>query len=42
MGFITADITKVDDDYVWKGEKNLTIYEKSFEDQLIARSKLEY
>jgi hypothetical protein len=35
MGFITADIIKVDDDYVWKGEKNLTIYEKSFEDYLI-------
>lgn len=35
MGFITADIVKVDDDYVWKGEKNLSIYEKSFEDYLI-------
>lgn len=28
MGFITADIVKVDDDYVWKGEKNLVIYEQ--------------
>ena len=42
MGYITADIVKVDDDFVWKGEKNLSIYEKSFEDQLIARSKQEY
>jgi hypothetical protein len=28
MGFINADIIKQDDDYVWKGDKNLTIYEK--------------
>ena len=42
MGFITADIVKQDDDYVWKGEKNLLFYEKYFEDQLIARSKEEY
>ena len=27
MGFINADIIKQDDDYVWKGDKNLTIYE---------------
>lgn len=37
MGFITADIVKQDDDYVWKGEKNLLIYEKNFEDYLIQR-----
>jgi hypothetical protein len=35
MGFITADIVKQDDDYVWKGEKNLNIYEQNFETQLI-------
>jgi len=37
MGFITADIVKQDDDYVWKGEKNLLIYEKNFEDFLIQK-----
>lgn len=35
MGFITADIVKQDDDYVWKGEKNLLTYEKNFEEHLI-------
>lgn len=35
MGFITADIIKQDDDYVWKGEKNLMIYEQQFETHLI-------
>ena len=42
MGFITADIVKQDDDYVWKGEKNLLNYEKLFEDHLISKSKEEY
>ena len=42
MGFITADIVKQDDDYVWKGEKNLSIYESQFEKFLIERSKEEY
>lgn len=37
MGFITSDIVKQDDDYVWKGEKNLNIYETQFEAFLIAR-----
>lgn len=37
MGFITADIVKQDDDYVWKGEKNLHIYEKNFEEFLISK-----
>ena len=37
MGFITADIVKQDDDYVWKGEKNLNIYETQFEAHLISR-----
>lgn len=35
MGFITADIVKQDDDYIWKGEKNLIIYESQFENFLI-------
>jgi hypothetical protein len=42
MGFITADIVKVDDDYVWKGEKNLSVYEGQFETHLIQKSKEEY
>jgi len=42
MGFITADIVKVDDDYVWKGEKNLSIYEKNFETPLTQQAKVEY
>jgi hypothetical protein len=31
MGFQNADIVKQDDDYVWKGDKNLAIYENDFE-----------
>jgi hypothetical protein len=42
MGFINADIIKQDDDYVWKGDKNLTIYETQFEKQLLTRSRDEY
>jgi cullin 1 len=42
MGYINADIIKSDDEYVWKGDKNLTIYETQFEKQLINRSKDEY
>lgn len=37
MGFINADIIKQDDDYVWKGDKNLSIYESQFEKFLIQR-----
>lgn len=40
MGFINADIIKQDDDYVWKGDKNLSIYESQFEKQLIQRVNL--
>jgi hypothetical protein len=36
MGFINADIIKLDDDYVWKGDKNLLIYENQFEKPLLA------
>ena len=27
MGLVNADIIKQDDDYVWKGDKNFSIYE---------------
>ena len=37
MGFINAEIIKIDDDYVWKGDRNLMTYEKEFEVHLIAR-----
>ena len=37
MGFINADIIKLDDDYVWKGDKNLLIYEQNFEKFLIIK-----
>ena len=40
MGFINADIIKQDDDYVWKGDKNLIIYEKQFEQPLLARVRI--
>ena len=39
MGFINADIIKQDDDYVWKGDKNLNQYETKFETFLISRVK---
>ena len=42
MGYITAEIVKVDNDFVWKGEKNLLIYEKFFEYYLIKKFKQEY
>mmetsp|Transcript_8827 Transcript_8827/g.6565 ORF Transcript_8827/g.6565 Transcript_8827/m.6565 type:complete len:90 (+) Transcript_8827:551-820(+) len=42
MGFLNADIIKQDDDYVWKGDKNLSIYETQFEKFLIQKSKEEY
>jgi len=42
MGFINADIIKQDDDYVWKGDKNLNIYEKKFEEPLLQSTKEEF
>ena len=42
MGFVNADITKLDDDYVWKGDKNLIIYERQFEQPFLQKSKDEY
>lgn len=42
MGLINADIIKSDDDFVWRGDKNLNIYETMFEKFLIQRSKEEY
>lgn len=41
-GFKNADIIKLGDDYVWKGDKNLEIYEKNFEKPLIDKSREEY
>jgi hypothetical protein len=37
MGFINADIVKQDDDYVWKGDKNLAVYEGMFEKYFLQR-----
>lgn len=37
MGFINADIIKQDNDYIWKGDKNLQIYENNFEKYLLQR-----
>ena len=42
LGFINAEIIKQDDDYVWKGDKNLHIYEMHFEKPLLAHSEKEY
>lgn len=42
MGFLNADIIKQDDDFEWKGDKNLTIYEKSFEEPLFVRTTTEF
>lgn len=39
MGFHNADIIKEDDDYVWRGDKNLHIYENEFEKFFISKSK---
>ena len=41
-GFKTADIIKHNDDYEWKGDKNLEIYELRFEKALIERVYLSY
>ena len=35
MGLNNADIVKEEDDYVWRGDKNLAIYENEFEKFLI-------
>lgn len=38
MGLNNADIVKVEDDsQVWKGDKNLQVYETEFEKQLLQR-----
>ncbi len=42
LGFINADILKQDDDYVWRGDKNLQVYETNFEREFIERSRNEY
>ena len=41
MGFISADIVKQDDEYIWKGDKNNdVIYGQKFQNFLIERVKL--
>lgn len=43
MGLNNADIVKVEDDaQIWKGDKNLQVYETEFEKHLLQRSKDEY
>ncbi len=42
LGFINAEIVKQDDDYVWKGDKNLSIYEQHFEKPLLHNTEYEY
>jgi hypothetical protein len=37
VGFINADVIKLDDDYVWRGDKNLMTYDNSFEKFLLQR-----
>ena len=37
MGFNNANIEKEEDEYVWRGDKNLHIYESDFEKFLIPR-----
>lgn len=42
LGFLNAEIVKQDDDHVWKGDKNVDIYEKHFEKPLLTSSEHEY
>lgn len=37
MGFNNADIAKEEEDYVWRGDKNLAIYESEFEKHLLTK-----
>lgn len=37
MGINNADIKKEDDEYVWSGDKNLSVYEQEFEKYLLTR-----
>ena len=37
MGFNNANIVKEEDEYVWRGDKNLHIYESEFEKYLILK-----
>lgn len=39
LGLVKADIVKNGEDLFWKGEKDLAVYEKSFEEQFIKESK---
>ena len=42
MGIQKADIVKLQDEFVWKGDKNLSIYETKFEKFLIQKTREEY
>ena len=37
MDYSNAYIEKEEDEYVWRGDKNLRIYESEFEDHLILK-----
>ena len=37
MGFSNANIVKEEDEYVWRGDKNLHIYEREFEAHLLLK-----
>jgi hypothetical protein len=37
MGFNNADIAKEEDDYVWRGDRNISIYEGEFDKYLIQK-----
>jgi hypothetical protein len=37
VSFINADVIKLDDDYVWRGDKNLMTYDNHFEKFLLTR-----
>lgn len=42
LGLINADINKQDDDYIWKGDKNLGIYDSHFEKPFLEKTRQEY
>lgn len=42
VGLISADIVKLGDDFVWKGDKNLHIYDSNFEQFFLNKTKEEY
>ncbi len=42
LGFINADENKQDNDYIWRGDRNLKYYDTYFEKAFILKSKEEY